>query len=207
MNDTNQTDPVANLAPPSGDSSGSNSISKSDCESTIESLLTQASRIFDKSKCKERELLKERIEIGNILLRLKEEVGHGNFLEQLKEWIDSKRLNFCYATAWRAKSYAELDSEGKLCTVQNLAGAEKVRRALKDLEDSKKEEDTANTAEADDATDEDPAEVLDPTQVKSRAKQIAKPTLELCQGFESKTRELLLEELIEIYTEELKKCE
>jgi len=204
MNDTNQNDPAAVSASPPGDRSNPNSTLESENESAVDPLLTQVSLLYNKSKCKEGELLAERIEIGSLLLRLKEKVGHGNFLKQFKEWIESGKVDFSYATANRAMSYAELDSEGKLSTVQNLADAEKVRRALKEGESKKAK---ANTAETEDVADEGPAEALDQIQVKTKAWQIAKPTLEECHGFESKTRELLLEELIEIFTEELNKCE
>ena len=174
-------------------------------ETLINELISKADHLYKQSEGTEHDLLKQRIEVGVLLLRLKEEVGHGNFLKDLKRWIGERRLNFSYATANRAMAYAGLDADGKLSSVKNLAEAERIRKAEAKR---KKAERSAAKAAADNETSEPeppPQAKLDRANALQKAQGLAKPAIEECRSYEIETRIVVLEELIELFTEELDK--
>jgi len=174
-------------------------------ETLINELISKADHLYKQSEATEHDLLKQRIEVGGLLLRLKEEVGHGNFLKDLKRWIGERRLNFSYATANRAMAYAGLDADGKLSSVKNLAEAERIRKA--EAKRKKAERNAAKTAEDNDAGEPEPPPQakLDRAKALQKAQGLAKPAIEECRSYEIETRIVVLEELIELLTEELDK--
>ena len=176
-------------------------LSKQAC---IDELLAKATKLYSRFRRKERELLKERIEIGEILIRLKKEVGHGNFLDKLRQWIALKQLNFCYATANRAMAYAKLEAAGKLSSVRNLAEAEGVRKA--EAKQKKQEEQDGDGAKkGDDGDDQDPV-TLKKSQIGPKAKVFVRSLIENCRSYDTESKVGLLEEVIELLTMELEQC-
>jgi hypothetical protein len=174
-------------------------------ETLINELISEADHLYKQSEATEHDLLKQRIEVGVLLLRLKEEVGHGNFLKDLKRWIGERRLNFSYATANRAMAYAGLDADGKLSTVKNLAEAERIRKA--EAKRKKAEGNAAKAAEDNETGESEPPPQakLDRAKALQKAQGLAKPAIEECRSYEIETRIVVLEELIELLTEELDK--
>jgi hypothetical protein len=175
-------------------------------ETLINELISKADHLYKQSEATEYELLKQRNEVGVLLLRLKEEVGHGNFLKDLKRWIGERKLNFSYATANRAMAYAGLDADGKLSSVKNLAEAERIRKA--EAKRKKAERNAAKAAEDNETGEPEPPPPqakLDRAKALQKAQGLAKPAIEECRSYEIETRIVVLEELIELLTEELDK--
>ena len=167
----------------------------------VDRLLATARKLFGKTKRAERALLDDRIEIGRILLRLKDLVGHGGFIKSVVDWETKELLNFGLKTAERAMAYADLHAQGKFDNVSNLAEAESIRKAerakKKNAENADTEEDGANA---------DPPLKLSRAKAKQKAQILSKNALEECREYETETKRLVIEELIEILTTELERC-
>jgi len=184
--------------------------------SSIDEMLQSAAKIYSQSLATSRELLYQRVELGRVLIRLKDAVGHGNFIPEFKNWAKAGRIGFSLKTAQRAMAYAKMEAAGKFVDdakndiVSNLAEAERLRKA----EAAKKKEENNMSAEvaqvseqeSDGITDDAGPVTLKKSQIGPQAKKLARPILEECKEYDGDTQTKLLEELIELLTEELEKC-
>jgi hypothetical protein len=192
---------------PCDNKSGEPQSSEPSAPENIDVLLAAAKKLYDGARRKETALLTERIEIGGILIKLKAEVGHGNFIRKFREWVALGKLNFSLSIGDRAMAYAELADAGKLRTVRNLAEAERVRKAEAARKKAEKkaamaaEDNKVGGAEA----EQQPPAKLTKEQAICRAQFLAKPAFDECRSYEVETRIVVLEELIELLTEEFEK--
>jgi hypothetical protein len=190
-------------------------------EERINELLASAGELYKQSGVTARKLLNERVELGRVLIRLKDVVGYGNFLDAFKQWTEEGKIPFSLKTGHRAMSYAKLEGAGKfvdtngLDIVTNLADAERLRkveaaeaeRLHKAKEAKKNAEETPPTEEdGEDDSDHDAPAELKKSQIRPKAKTLVRPLIEACCGYDSKSKQVLLEELIELLTEEYEKC-
>jgi hypothetical protein len=180
--------------------------------STVDDLLKTAAKIYSQSLVTRRTLLYERVELGRVLIQLKDAVGHKYFMAEFHKWIKSGRIGFSLKTGQRAMAYAELEKDGKFVDdakndiVSNLAEAERLRKveaARKKAE--QKEADESSEQDSVDSGDDAKLVTLKDSQIGPKAKKLAMPLFEECRGYDGDTRTKLLEELIELLSEELEK--
>lgn len=183
--------------------------------SSIDEMLQSAAKIYSQSLATSRELLYQRVELGRVLIRLKDAVGHGNFIPEFKNWAKAGRIGFSLKTGQRAMAYAEMEAAGKFVDdakndiVSNLADAErlwKAEAAKKKTEKEAAEAAQVSEQEPDGRTDDAGPVTLKKSQIGPQAKKLARPILEECKEYDGDTQTKLLEELIELLTEELEKC-
>lgn len=171
-------------------------------ESLVNDLVAKADLLFKASGATEKKLLDQRIEVGGILVELKGIVGHGNFLTAFKKWQHDGKINFSVKTGERAMAYADLKAAGKFDTLANLAEAERIRKD----EAAKKNAEKRAAKTGDEEPGEPPPPKLTQPQIAVKARQLVKPALKECQGYDAGSQRLLLEEMIEILTEQLESC-
>lgn len=192
--------PASNTEATSG--SGTNAAS-------VDELLQSAEELFKQSEKTRRTLLYQRVELDRVLTQLKEAVGHGTFISEFKNWVKSGRISFSLRTGERAMAYAELEAAGKFVDddrndiVSNLAEAERLRKAAEAEKKAKKD---ASDQKSDGKADDAGPVTLNRSQISTKAKKLARPLLDECRGYDGDIKTELLEELIELLTEELEKC-
>ena len=185
----------------------SSAATKPEQPENVDRLLASARDLYSKAKRAEKALLDDRIEIGRILLQLKELVGHGSFIQSVTHWETQGLLNFSLRTAERAMAYAELHAQGKFDSVSNLAEAEGIRKAECAKKKAAKEaaKEAADTNRNDDNPDPPPAPPLRLSRAKAKQKAqiLSKAALQECCSYEVDSKRLVIEELIELLTQEL----
>jgi hypothetical protein len=195
-------------------------------EELINELLESAGEIYKQSGATARKLLYERVELGRVLIRLKNEVDYGDFLTTFKLWTEEGRIPFSLKTGQRSMAYAELADSGKFVDankndiVSNHADAERLRKAeaAEAKRPRKAEEVETKTGEGtstvlnsteggeDDNYQSDAPMTLKESQIVPKAKSLVRPLIEECRSYDGKSKQVLLEELIELLTEELERC-
>ena len=182
----------------------------------IDELLAEAKKLYGKEREAENTALTQRIEMGRVLNRLKHEVGHGYFMKKFSEWQALKQINFSLKTGQGAMAYAELEADGKFAAVSNLADAERVRKAEAAKKKAEKEKAEKREGEAEGqpspGNGEDQGEgntsalpKLKKPQIGHKVKLLAEPILKEFASYEPATKASLLEELIELLSEEYEK--
>lgn len=111
-------------------------------------------------------------------------------------------------------AYAALEKAGKFVDnakidlVSNLAEAERLRKVEAARKKAEKEaalKAEVSAQESEVTVDDVVAVKLKKSQIGPRAKKLAMPLLEECRGYDEDTKTKLLEELIDLLTQELEK--